>query len=290
MKIAVLMGGFSSEREISLKTGNAILKALKENNYDVYGIDLTKENIMEKLTKSDYDLAFIALHGEYGEDGRVQAFLDIIGKPYTGSSFIPSAIAIDKEFCKKILAYEGITIPQTYKNIDDIKKFPIVIKPSLEGSSVGLYICQNYNEAKEAIYNNRGKKVSIEEFVKGEELTIGVLEGKALGVLKIKPKSGVYDFKSKYEKGQTEFEVPAKIDKKYYDNAMMMSEKIYEILGLSGAVRIDVILKDSKLYFLEVNTIPGMTETSLLPQLAELKGYTFNELVKEIVEKRLQKI
>lgn len=288
MRIAVLMGGYSSEREISLKTGKAILKALQENGYDAFSIDIKKESLVKDVTSEKYDLAFIALHGEYGEDGRIQALLDIIEKPYTGSGFVESAISMDKDLSKKFVEYEGFTIPKTYKNKAEVKLYPVVVKPSLEGSSVGLYICKNEEELDEALEKNKSKKILIEEFVKGEELTVGVLFGEALGVIKIIPKSGVYDFKAKYEKGQTDFEVPAKIDNVFYKEVMDMSEKIYQALNLSGAVRVDLILKESKLYFLEVNTIPGMTETSLLPKMAKLKDYDFNDLVKKIVENSLQ--
>ncbi|NLK62851.1 MAG: D-alanine--D-alanine ligase [Fusobacteria bacterium] len=285
MKIAVLMGGISSEREISLRTGEAILNALINKGYDAFKIDLNRENIIDSLRDNEYDLAFIALHGEYGEDGRIQALLDILGKKYTGSGFTQSAISMDKDFTKKILISENILMSRSYKNVNEIKKYPVVIKPATEGSSIGLYICNNESDAKEAIENLRGKKLVIEEFIKGEEITVGVFEGEALGVIKIKPKSGLYDYKSKYTKGETEFEVPANIGESLYKKAMDISEKIYKILELDGGIRVDMILSEGKLYFLEVNTIPGMTETSLLPQMAKLKGYDFDDFVKKMVQK-----
>lgn len=287
MKIAVVMGGISSEREISLKSGNAVLSALLELGYDAFPMVLNSEDMIDKLTNWEYDLAYLVLHGEFGEDGRVQAVLDIAGKPYTGSGFTASAVSMDKEITKKIVEAEGIRVAKTFKSVKESKKenYPIVIKPALEGSSVGLYICNTKKEAEEAVRALEGKKVVIEEFVKGDELTIGVLDGEALGVLKITPKSGVYDFKSKYTKGETEYEYPAKIDKKLYKEAMKISEKAYEALELSGAARVDMILSEDRLYFLEVNTIPGMTETSLLPKIASLKGYDFKGLVGKIVEK-----
>lgn len=291
MKIAVLMGGISSEREVSLKSGSAVLKALVELGYDAYAMELNAEDMVEKITKWEYDLAFIALHGEFGEDGRVQALLDIIGKPYTGSGFTASAVSMDKVITKKLVETAGVRTPKSFNSVKETKKdsYPIVIKPSLEGSSVGLHICSTKKEAEQAESLLEGKKLVIEEFVKGEELTIGVLEGEALGVLKIIPKSGVYDFKSKYTKGETEYEYPAKIDKKVYKEAMKISENVYKTLELSGAARVDMILCEDKLYFLEVNTIPGMTETSLLPKLASLKGYDFKGLVGKIVEKFAKK-
>lgn len=246
MKIAVLMGGISSEREISLRTGEAILNALINKGYDAFKIDLNRENIIDSLRDNEYDLAFIALHGEYGEDGRIQALLDILGKKYTGSGFTQSAISMDKDFTKKILISENILMSRSYKNVNEIKKYPVVIKPATEGSSIGLYICNNESDAKEAIENLRGKKLVIEEFIKGEEITVGVFEGEALGVIKIKPKSGLYDYKSKYTKGETEFEVPANIGESLYKKAMDISEKIYKILELDGGIRVDMILRDRK--------------------------------------------
>lgn len=291
MKIAVLMGGISSEREVSLKSGNAVLNALVELGYDAFAMELNREDMVEKLTTWDYDLAVIVLHGEFGEDGRVQALLDILGKPYTGSGFIASAVSMDKVITKKLVSDAGVRIAKSFKCVKETKKenYPIVIKPSLEGSSVGLHICNSKKSAEEAVALLEGKKLVIEEFIKGEELTVGVLEGEALGVLKIIPKSGVYDFKSKYTKGETEYEYPAKIDKKLYKEAMKISETVYNTLELSGAARVDMILCEDKLYFLEVNTIPGMTETSLLPKLASLKGYDFKGLVGKLVEKFAKK-
>ena len=287
MKIAVLMGGISSEREVSLKSGNAVLNALVELGYDAFAMELNREDMVEKLTTWDYDLAVIVLHGEFGEDGRVQALLDILGKPYTGSGFIASAVSMDKVITKKLVSDAGVRIAKSFKSVKETKKenYPIVIKPSLEGSSVGLHICNSKKSAEEAVALLEGKKLVIEEFIKGEELTVGVLEGEALGVLKIIPKSGVYDFKSKYTKGETEYEYPAKIDKKLYKEAMKISETVYNTLELSGAARVDMILCEDKLYFLEVNTIPGMTETSLLPKLASLKGYDFKGLVGKLCKK-----
>lgn len=284
MKIAVLMGGISSEREVSLRTGNAILNALKELKYDAFAIVLEEGKILNQLQEAEYDIAFIALHGEYGEDGRIQAVLDILGKKYTGCGLVSSAITIDKEFTKKLIMHEGIKVPKSYKNVEEIDCFPVVIKPSLEGSSVGLHICNNTKEAEEAVKSLVDKKLSIEQFVKGEEITVGVLHGEALGVLKIMPKSGVYDYKSKYTKGETEFQFPAVLENGMYEKAMKTAEVISSALELKGAPRIDMIISAGEIYVLEVNTIPGMTETSLLPKIASLKGYGFKELVEKILK------
>lgn len=283
MKIAVLMGGISSEKDVSMRTGNAILNALQELKYDAFPIVLEEGKILQQLQESDYDTAFIALHGEYGEDGRIQAVLDILGKKYTGCGLVSSAITIDKEFTKKLILHEGIKVPKTYTDVEEIDSFPVVIKPSLEGSSVGLHICYSKEEARTAVSKLEGKKLSIEQFVKGEEITVGVLNGEALGVLKIMPKSGVYDYKSKYTKGETEFQFPAVLDEGMYEKAMKTAERISSALELKGAPRIDMIISNGEIYVLEVNTIPGMTETSLLPKIASLKGYSFKDLVEKIL-------
>lgn len=286
MKIGVFMGGVSSEREISLQTGKAILKSLLKQGYDAYAIELNSENILKAFIEEKYDVAFLALHGIFGEDGKIQGLLDILNKKYTGSTTTSSAVSMDKELTKKIAVSEGILVPKTYK-IDEIgliKKFPIVVKPVLEGSSVGIYICNEIKEIEEAINKLKGKELVIEEFIKGEELTVGVLSGEAFGVLKITPKKGLYDYNSKYTKGMTEYEYPAKIDNNHYKKAMEYATIIHNSLKMKGVSRSDFILSEGKIYFLEVNSCPGMTETSLVPKLATLKGYTFDDLVKKILE------
>ncbi|MBP6467377.1 MAG: D-alanine--D-alanine ligase [Fusobacteriaceae bacterium] len=283
MKIAVLMGGISSEKEVSLRTGAAITAALQRKGYDAFSLVLDKDNFVTALTNTEFDLAYVALHGEFGEDGRVQAFLDILGKKYTGSGYVESGISMNKTLTKKILDSYGVLSPKTYEKVEDIEKYPVVIKPTTEGSSVGLYICQNEAEARNAVEALEGKEILIEDFIKGEELTVGVLNGEALGVLRIKPISGVYDYESKYTKGMTEYEFPAQISEASYDEAMKISAKVHKELNLKGATRSDFILRGEELFFLEVNTSPGMTETSLLPKIATLKNIDFDTLVEKIV-------
>ena len=283
MKIAVLMGGISSEKEVSLRTGAAITAALQRKGYDAFSLVLDKDNFVTALTNTEFDLAYVALHGEFGEDGRVQAFLDILGKKYTGSGYVESGISMNKTKKKKILDSYGVLSPKTYEKVEDIEKYPIVIKPTTEGSSVGLYICQNEADVRNAVEALEGKEILIEDFIKGEELTVGVLNGEALGVLRIKPISGVYDYESKYTKGMTEYEFPAQISEASYDEAMKISAKVHKELNLKGATRSDFILRGEELFFLEVNTSPGMTETSLLPKIATLKNIDFDTLVEKIV-------
>ena len=283
MKIAVLMGGISSEKEVSLRTGAAITAALQRKGYDAFSLVLDKDNFVTALTNTEFDLAYVALHGEFGEDGRVQAFLDILEKKYTGSGYVESGISMNKTLTKKILDSYGVLSPKTYEKVEDIEKYPVVIKPTTEGSSVGLYICQNEADARNAVEALVGKEILIEDFIKGDELTVGVLNGEALGVLRIKPISGVYDYESKYTKGMTEYEFPAQISEASYDEAMKISAKVHKELNLKGATRSDFILRGEELFFLEVNTSPGMTETSLLPKIATLKNIDFDTLVEKIV-------
>ena len=287
MKIAVFMGGISSEKEVSVRTGTAILNSLIRQGYDAYGVILDKDNLLTAFIENEYDLAYLALHGEYGEDGRIQGLLDILGKKYTGCSMISSAVSMDKDLTKKIAQAVGVRTPKSYtrENLENIDKFPIVVKPSTEGSTVGLYICHNKEELLDAVEKSGDKDLIIEEFIKGEELTVGVLEGEPLGVLKITPKIGLYDYKSKYTAGMTEYEYPAKISEKSYQEAMEYATIIHNSLKMKGVSRSDFILKNGELYFLEVNSCPGMTETSLVPKLATLKGYTFDDITRKIVEK-----
>ncbi|WP_300331354.1 D-alanine--D-alanine ligase [Fusobacterium sp.] len=287
MKIAVFMGGISSEREISLKTGKAILESLIRQGYDAYGVTLTKENLLSAFIENEYDLAYLALHGIYGEDGRIQGLLDVLGKKYTGSSMTASAVSMDKNLTKYIAQSIGVLTPKSYTKdeIKNITAFPIVVKPAVEGSSIGLYICNSLEEIEEAIKNSGDKEVTIEDFIQGDELTVGVIEGESLGVIRIKPKNGLYDFASKYTKGMSEYEFPAKISEKAYNIAMKNAALIHEKLGMSGISRSDFILRGEEVFFLEVNSCPGMTETSLVPKVATLKGYSFDDLTRKMVEK-----
>lgn len=286
IKIAVFMGGISSEREISLRSGTAILNSLKRQGYNAYGVDLNESNLVLAFLENDYDLAYLALHGEYGEDGRVQAVLDMLKKPYTGSGVTASAIAMDKIFTKQIAELAGIRVAKTYTEVTEIDRYPVVIKPAKEGSSVGLYICKSREDVDAALLKLEGKKLVIEEYVSGDELTVGVIDEEVLGVTKIKPINSFYDFESKYSKGGSVHEYPAKISKEAYDEVCWAAERIHKELGAKGISRSDFILReDGKAYFLEINTCPGMTETSLIPELGTLKGYTFDDLVSKMVNR-----
>lgn len=278
------MGGVSSEREVSLNSGKSILESLLKQGYDAYGIDVNEDNLVSAFTENEYDFAYLAFHGGYGEDGHIQGLLDMLGKPYTGSGAVASGIAMDKVMTKKLVAAAGVRTPKSFENIKAIDSYPVVIKPALEGSSVGIYFCHNYKEAEAAEKALAGKKIVIEEMVTGDELTVGVINGEGLGVLRIIPKNEFYDYESKYAEGGSVHEYPAKIDKKAYDEALSNAVKVHEVIGLAGISRSDFILKDNKVYFLEVNTLPGMTKTSLIPDLATLKGYSYDDVVKIMVD------
>ena len=283
MKIAVFMGGTSSEKEISLKSGEAVLESLKKQGYDAYGVILDERNQVTAFLDNEYDLAYLVLHGGNGENGKIQAVLDILGKKYTGSGVLASAITMDKDKTKQIAQSVGIRVPKAYRTVEEIERFPVIIKPVDEGSSTGVFLCNNREEAEKAV-----KKIVrpiIEDYIVGEELTVGVLNGEALGVLKIIPQADVlYDYDSKYAKGGSIHEFPAKIENKSYKEAMKIAEKIHSEFGMKGTSRSDFILSEGELYFLEVNSSPGMTKTSLIPDLATLKGYTFDDVVRITVE------
>ena len=283
MKIAVFMGGTSSEKEISLRSGEAVLESLQRQGYDAYGVVLDESNQVTAFLENDYDLAYLVLHGGNGENGKIQAVLDILGKKYTGSGVLASALTMDKNKTKQIAENIGIRVPKSYRDLDSIERFPVIIKPVDEGSSKGLFLCNNKEEAGEALKKLR--KPIIEDYIVGEELTVGVLNGKALGVLKIIPQADVlYDYDSKYAKGGSIHEFPAKIEDKSYKEAMKIAERIHKEFKMKGISRSDFILSEGKLYFLEVNSSPGMTKTSLIPDLATLQGYTFDDVVRLTVE------
>jgi len=290
LKVAVIMGGKSSEREISLKTGRAIVKALKELGHEVYTFDLSPE-LPCKLLELKPDKVFIALHGRPGEDGTVQGMLEILGIPYTGSDTITSAVCIDKDFTKRILQRENVKTPAweviyEEKDLEHLRwnTFPAVVKPAREGSSIGLKVVNSLSELKEYAEKllKKSGKVMIEEFIKGKDLTVGILKGEPLPVIEIRPKKGIYDYESKYTKGMSEYIIikDEALTKKLHE----ISKKIYRVLSLKDFARIDFRLsEEGEIYFLEVNTIPGMTELSLLPMAAGAKGVDFQKLIDIII-------
>lgn len=297
--IGVICGGISSEREISLKTGEGIYNALINNGYNAKYIDFKGDNIS---VFNEIDIAFLALHGKYGEDGSVQGILELFKIPYTGSGILASSLAIDKIFSKKIFVFENIPTPEyielsSISNLDinkiknEIKKaigYPLVVKPSREGSTIGITIVENENELESAINFARiyDSRILIEKFIFGRLLTVSIIGDKpiALPVIEIKPKSGFYDFKSKYTVGLTEYIVPVSLDNETELKIKELSLKAHNSLGCYGISRVDLILDENKVpYVLEINTMPGMTETSLVPKAAAAAGINFEKLVEIIL-------
>jgi D-alanine-D-alanine ligase len=287
-KIGVLMGGRSSEREISLKSGRAILQGLIRSGYDAVSID-AGHNLVESLKKQKIQAAFIALHGKWGEDGTVQGLLEMMGIPYTGSGVLGSTISMDKAIMKTLLDSIGLPTPAyTVCHAGDKIKFPLpfVVKPASEGSTIGISIVRNMKEKDEAVKNalKYDKKVLIEKYIPGEEITVGIANNEVLPVIKVKPLKGFYDFEAKYTKGMTEYIIPAKISKKVEKKAQDYALTVYKNFELSGCVRIDMMIDGDIPLIIDINTSPGMTETSLVPKAWEYLGRSFDSLVEEIIK------
>lgn len=289
------MGGLSREREISMKTGKAILNALIEKGYHALPVDVGQD-IAETLTKEKIEVAFIALHGRFGEDGTIQGMLELMRIPYTGSGVLASALALDKIMAKKFFFCEHIPTP-TYEVFyrDDVEKgspksislpLPVVVKPAREGSTIGISIVRKKEELIPALKEagQYDEEILVEEFMKGSEITVGILEDIPLPIIEIVPKSGFYDYHSKYTKGETEYIIPARIPREKYLYAQEVSLRAFQTLGCSGCARIDLMTdEEGNPFVIDVNTMPGMTETSLLPKAAHYAGISFQDLVERIL-------
>lgn len=295
-RVAVLKGGWSRERSISLKTGAAIEASLKRMGIKPISIDV-KPSVAADLLKKNVDFAYIALHGEFGEDGGVQKTLDLINIPYTGSGAASSALAMDKILSKKAFAAKkiptpvgvsvkkGEAIPPAARAL--LKKGRVFVKPSDQGSAIGAAPAKNSAELSRALKNcfKVSNTALIERNIDGRELTVGVLGKKALPVVEIIPQHSFYDFHSKYAAGGSRHLVPAPLTAAETRTAQTLAVRAFQALDCSAYGRVDLMLdKKGKFYVLEVNTIPGMTNTSLLPDAAKSAGMTFDELVLKIVE------
>jgi len=293
-RVGVLMGGRSSERDISFKSGKAVIQGLKRRGYNVTAIDVDPD-LAIKLKRKHIGAAFIALHGRWGEDGSVQGLLEIMGIPYTGSGVLGSAMAMDKVVMKMMFESMGIPSP-AYTQAEDggTVHFPLpfIVKPANEGSTIGISIVKKQKEVMAAIKKARmfDKKVMIEKYIEGDEITVGIVNGEALPVVQVKPSSGFYDFEAKYTKGMTEYIVPAKIDKTIAKKAGDIAMEVYKVFELAGCVRIDMLVDDDLPKVIDINTSPGMTETSLVPKAWESLGRTFDELVEAILMEASLKI
>jgi len=277
-KIGVLMGGTSAERAISLKSGNAIYEALKASNLDVIAIDL-QHDWASHIEHAGIDAAFIALHGTWGEDGCIQGLLETMSIPYTGSGVAASALCMDKQLTKQVLQYAGLKTPVDIAiRTDGPIRYPVFIKPVDEGSSVGLHQVKD-KEAWQTLELDQTRRWMAEMPVKGVEIAVSILNGHALMPVEVRPKSGVYDFTSKYTHGATEYFCPARLPAETLRLCMQQAEQAVQVTGCKGAPRVDMIVGDGGMpIILEVNTIPGMTETSLLPKAAASANISFQQL------------
>ena len=281
--VGVLMGGVSSEREISLRSGQAMLNALQARDIQVSGLDL-QTNWPEQIRQAGIDTAVIALHGRWGEDGCVQGLLEIMQTPYSGSGVAASALCMDKVLCKAVLNQAGLKTPVDIPIGDDGPvRYPVVLKPVLEGSSVGLHVLHNVEDWQKLVIDDASGWMA-EMSVKGAELAVSVLDGRALPPVEVVPVSGMYDFASKYTQGATEYFCPARIPAESLKLCMQRAEEAVRVTGCRGTPRVDMIMADGgEPVILEINTIPGMTETSLLPKAATEAGIDFEALCLRIL-------
>jgi D-alanine-D-alanine ligase len=292
MKVGVIMGGVSSEREISLLSGKEICSNLDTEKYEVVEINIDHEEEVMLKTKG-VDFAFIALHGSFGEDGRVQAVLENLKIPYSGSGVLSSALCMDKNLTKKLFKVENILTPDwvlvkdTKFSYESVKAlgFPMVVKPNSGGSSIGTFIVKSEDELRNAVEEalKYDSEILIEEYLQGEEITCCILNGKLLPIIGILPKDEFFNFSSKYNAGGAE-EIIVSYPKDITDRIMEIVETCWTVFKLKSYARIDIIIKRGKIYVLEINTLPGMTSNSLFPKSAKGCGISFTELLDKIIE------
>lgn len=326
MKIAVLMGGASAEREVSLSSGLAVVEALRERGHEVAAIDTAHGFVAHESESSllpegvhgeppaqvddvlppealagipqlrGADVAFLALHGGTGEDGTLQALLELLDIRYTGTGPLGSAIAMDKDVTKRLLRDADVpTLPWRLARapdysydpdaIEDFVGYPLIVKPSRQGSSVGMTVVERSHALGDAVRlaGEYDTEVMIERYVRGRELTVGVLGDLPLPPVEIRPRKGIYDYESKYTPGMTEYFCPAPLDQELTAQVQSYALRAFRVLKLGGYARVDFILARERLYCLEANTLPGMTATSLLPKAAAAAGVDFPELCERIV-------
>jgi D-alanine-D-alanine ligase len=296
-EIGILLGGVSAEREISLKTGEAMFEALQALGYRVQKV-FVDGDIDRVLRQTTIDVAVIALHGTYGEDGCIQGMLETMGIPYTGSGVLPSALAMDKLKSKELFRLYNVPTPSYYVarsgDLDRLEQihssfgFPSFVKPRSGGSSVGAGAAKNLAELKQRFEDAArfDEWILGERLIRGREVAVGLLDGNALGAIEIEPKGGFYDYKSKYQKGQSEYHFPARLSPTRYQGVLNLAERAVHAVGATGATRVDLLVtSDENEYVLEVNTLPGMTPTSLLPKIAAGAGYEFGALCEAILER-----
>lgn len=299
-RIGVLLGGTSEEREVSLKTGEAIFAALRDRGFDVHKV-FVDADIDRVLRQTPIDVAFLALHGRHGEDGCIQGLLEILGIPYTGSGVLASALAMDKLKAKELFRLHNVPTPPYYhlgaSSVDRLEEvhgsfgFPVVVKPRRQGSSIGVGRATDLPSLRAAVEEalRFDRQVLVERFIRGREIAVGILDGKALGAIEIAPKRAFYDYAAKYRPGMSEYFFPARLSPARYKNVCTIAERASACLDCSGATRVDVIATEGENeYVLEVNTLPGMTPTSLLPKIAAAAGYDFGDLCEAILRSVVQ--
>lgn len=297
-RVGVLMGGISAEREVSLRTGDGVAKALTERGCDVTRIVFGPgtRGIDQLVRDAKIDVAFLALHGKGGEDGCVQGLLELLGIPYTGSSVLASALAMDKLKSKELFRLHNLPTPPYYvvseSDLDDLEGvhenfgFPVVVKPRGEGSSIGVAKASDAEELQAAVRGALAYDAFalVERYVRAMEVHVGVLDGRVLGAIEVAPKSGVYDYASKYTAGATDYFCPPRLGTTRARGVMNLAERAARALGCTGACRVDLLVTEGENeYVLEVNTLPGMTPTSLLPKIAASAGIDYGSLCEAIL-------
>ena len=295
-KILILSGGISKERLISLDTGFQVAKELKKNGYKIK-ISEPDNNLAKNIKEFKPSVIFNALHGQFGEDGYIQTILEQYQIPYTHSGPIASSIAMDKEISKKIFIKNKINTPKFIKysfdkkntklieQINDKLKFPVVVKPINEGSSVNVYICTKKNITKILKSMESYKEVMIEEFIAGREIQVAIMGNKKLGAIELKPKRKFYDYDAKYNtNAKTQHIIPVEISRNKLNEVMNMALKAHKVIACRGVSRSDFKFYRNKFYLLEINTQPGMTKLSLVPEIAAYKGISFIKLIEWILK------
>jgi len=292
------MGGTSSERDISLLSGDAVAKALEERGHDVVRIDLGGGmDALDVLSDADIDAAFLALHGKQGEDGCVQGVLEMLGIPYTGSGVLTSALSMDKLKSKELLRLHNVPTPPYYTvnrlDADELSEvhgsfgFPVVVKPRREGSSVGVAKANNFAELSSAVESALlfDEAALVERFVEGTEVAVAILDGRVLGAIEIEPAGEMYDYNAKYNSAETNYHLPARLEPTRLKGILQIAQRTAEALDVRGAARVDMMVTPGmNEYVLEMNTLPGMTEASLLPKIAAAAGYDFGALCEAILD------
>ncbi len=297
-RVGVLMGGTSAEREVSLRSGEGVAGALESRGHEVVRVTLDDaERFAEDIRRARIDVAFLALHGRGGEDGCIQGLLELLGVPYTGSSVLASALAMDKLKAKELFRLHNVPTPPYFvasegdlQELADLHGnfgFPVVVKPRREGSSVGLAVARSLPELSFGIESAlaHDRSVLVERYVKGMEVHVGLLGGRVLGAIEVCPKSGLYDYAAKYTAGATEYICPPRLPATRLRGVMNLAQRAASALGCTGACRVDLLVTEGENeYVLEVNTLPGMTPTSLMPKIAAAAGIDYPTLCETILE------